>query len=269
MALSGAGPAVMGIVNVTPDSFFAAARTEAHDAAVRRGIDLFDLGCDIVDVGGESTRPGAATVDAEEEMRRVLDVVEALSAHGPVSIDTRKETVARAAVARGACVINDVGATLVEVAGELAVGYVAMHAQGTPDTMQVDPHYDDVLGEVEGFLEGLATRARAAGVSPLWLDPGIGFGKTTEHNLTLLAHVAEIAELARRYGAGVLIGTSRKRFLGALGPEPLDVDERLEGSLATEAWSLLGGAAMIRVHDARAALWLRDLLARPLEEVGA
>ena len=144
-----------------------------------------------------------------------------------------------------------------------------MHSRGTPATMQIDPHYDDVLAEVLAELEVLAQRARSAGVAQLWLDPGIGFAKTLEHNLTLLAHVDDLVALARRYDAGVLVGTSRKRFLGLLGPEALDVDERLEGSLATEAWAVMSGATMIRVHDAPVALHLRDLYARPLQEVGA
>jgi dihydropteroate synthase len=262
-------PAVMGIVNVTPDSFFAAARTEAHEAARLRGITLFDQGCDIVDVGGESTRPGAVEVAVDEELARVVPVVADLARRGPVSIDTRKAAVARAAVDAGATVLNDVSGQLVELAGELGVGYVAMHSQGTPATMQVNPHYDDVVAEVLHQLDALATRARAAGVAPLWLDPGIGFGKTLEHNLTLLAHLTDVVTLARQHGAGVLVGTSRKRFLGQLGPEPLDVDERLEGSLATEAWALACGVSMIRVHDASAALALRELTSRPVEEVGA
>jgi dihydropteroate synthase len=269
LSLDVVSPSVMGIVNVTPDSFFAAARTQARDAAIARGMALFDMGCDVVDVGGESTRPGAHDVALDEELARVLDVVSALAPHGPVSIDTRKPEVARAAVGAGAMVVNDVSGDLIDLAGELAVGYVAMHARGSPRTMQLDPHYDDVLAEVLDALEAMALRARAAGVRQLWLDPGIGFGKTTAHNVALVAHCADIVELARRHGAGVLIGTSRKRFLGSLAPSPLEVDERLEGSLATEAWALMSGAAMIRVHDAAAALQLRDLLSRPLEEVGA
>jgi len=263
------GPSVMGIVNVTPDSFFAATRTQARDQAIQRGIELFDMGCDIVDVGGESTRPGASDVPVVEELDRVISVVEVLALHGPVSIDTRKPEVARAAVAAGAVVVNDVSGSLIDVAGELSVGYVAMHSQGTPATMQLGPHYDDVVGEVHDALADMAKRARAAGVAQLWLDPGIGFGKTLEHNLALVAHCDDLVDLARRYDAGVLIGTSRKRFLGALGPHTLEVDDRLEGSIATEAWSLMSGVAMIRVHDASAALQLRELVSRPLTEVGS
>ncbi len=263
------GPSVMGIVNVTPDSFFAAARTPPRERAIARGVELFALGCDIVDVGGESTRPGARDVALDEELERVLDVVRALAPHGPVSIDTRKPEVARAAVGAGATVINDVSGGLVDLAGELGTGYVAMHSQGTPQTMQVAPHYDDVVAEVLDALDTMAAHARAVGVGQLWLDPGIGFGKSAEHNLALVAHCGDLVELARRHGAGVLVGTSRKRFLATLGPTALEVDERLEGSIATEAWALMSGAAMIRVHDAAAAVQLRELLSRPVAEVGA
>ena len=262
-------PSVMGIVNVTPDSFFPASRTAHAAEAVQRGLALFAAGCDIVDVGGESTRPGAEDVDEADELARVVPVVSALASHGPVSIDTQKASVARAAVAAGASVINDVSCTLVEVAGELAVGYVAMHRRGDSRTMQLDPVYDDVVAEVEQFLREAAQRARRAGVGPLWLDPGIGFGKTVEHNLTLVAHCGRFVTLAREFGAGVLLGTSRKRFLARLGEEELGVDERLEGSIATEAWALIEGVAMVRVHDAAAAVQLRELLVRPVEEVVA
>lgn len=258
----------MGIVNVTPDSFFAPARTRDHERAIARGRQFFALGCDVVDVGGESTRPGALDVALDEELERVVAVVAALAPCGPVSIDTRKPDVARAAVAAGAAIINDVSGTLVDVAGELAVGYVAMHSQGTPRTMQIAPHYDDVVREVLEALAVTARRARRAGVAQLWLDPGIGFGKTHQHNLALVAHCDDVVQLARRFDAHVVIGTSRKGFLGALGPVALDVHERLEGSLATEAWALASGVDMIRVHDVPAALALRELLARPLEGVG-
>jgi dihydropteroate synthase len=259
----------MGIVNVTPDSFFASARTQGSDTAIARGRELFDAGCDIVDVGGESTRPGAIAVDEEEEVTRVVPVIRELSKLGPVSVDTRKEAVARASVAAGASVLNDVSASLLELASELKVGYVAMHAKGTPETMQSSPTYDDVVGEVEAFLSDLARRATSLGVSPMWIDPGIGFGKTVEHNLLLLAHVERFVALAQRYGAGVLIGTSRKRFLGRLGVQELEVDERLEGSIASEAWALVHGVSMVRVHDAVAAVQLRELLERRVEEVVA
>jgi len=256
----------MGIVNVTPDSFYSAVRTEDTADAVARGLALFAAGCDVVDVGGESTRPGATDVPLDEELARVVPVVLALSPHGPVSVDTRKDAVARAAVAAGATLINDVSMTLAETAGELGVGYVAMHTQGTPQTMQVNPHYDDVVAEVFAALTTLAQRARAAGVDQLWLDPGIGFGKRVEDNWTLLKHVGELVSLANGLGAGVLVGTSRKRFLESASPTPLAVDQRFEGSLATAAWSLAQGVSMVRVHDAESAVQLRELLVRPVQE---
>ena len=157
MALS---PAVMGIVNVTPDSFFPDSRTLATADAVARGRAHFDAGCDVVDVGGESTRPGATPVASDEEIARVVPVIERLRVHGPVSVDTQKESVARAAIEAGASVLNDVSSTLVEVAGELGVGYVAMHRQGDSSVMQVNPTYDDVVGEIAEFLDHMAARAR-------------------------------------------------------------------------------------------------------------
>ncbi len=266
MALS---PSVMGIVNVTPDSFFPDSRTLATADAVARGRAHFEAGCDIVDVGGESTRPGATPVAPDEEIARVVPVIEALAHFGPVSVDTQKAVVARAAIAAGASVLNDVSSTLVDVAGELSVGYVAMHRQGDSTVMQLNPTYDDVVGEIADFLVSMARRAKDAGVTQLWLDPGIGFGKTTAHNIAILAHVSRFVAIAREHGAGVLIGTSRKRFLGDFGGAALDVDQRLEGSIATEAWALLQGVSMVRVHDAAAAVQLRELLVRPVEEVVA
>jgi len=257
----------MGIVNVTPDSFFPASRTAEVTDAIHRGTEHFAAGADYVDVGGESTRPGAAEVAVEEELARVLDVVGALAPLGVVSIDTQKEVVARAAVGAGARIINDVSATLAEVAGELGVGYVAMHRRGPSSTMQDSPYYDDVVDEVARFLAALAARARRAGVSELWLDPGIGFGKTTEHNLALLRASSHFAELAARYDAGLLVGTSRKRFLEQLGERPLPVGERLEPSLATAAWAMVEGANVVRVHDVGATVQLRDLLARDFKDV--
>lgn len=266
MALS---PAVMGVLNVTPDSFFPASRTLALDEAVERGRTFFSLGADVVDVGGESTRPGADPVDEAEELSRVVPVVAALASYGPVSIDTQKANVARAAVEAGASIVNDVSATLFDVAGELQVGYVAMHRQGDSRTMQANPTYGDVVGEISEFLEEVAARARRAGVTTLWLDPGIGFGKTVEHNLTLLAHCDHFVELAREFEAGVLIGTSRKSFLGKLGRENFGVGERLEASLATEAWAMIQGVSMVRAHDVRETVQMRELLTKPLAAVAS
>ena len=260
-------PQVMGIVNVTPDSFYPASRTLAGDDAIRRGLELFDAGCDVVDVGGESTRPGAQPVAADEECERVLPVVRALAHHGVVSVDTQKPSVARAAVQAGARIINDVSCSMIELAAELQVGYVAMHRQGDAATMQRNPTYGDVVEEVSVFLRSAAERARAVAVAPLWLDPGIGFGKTREHNLALLANCGRFVALAREFNAGVLMGVSRKRFLGELGNEELGVNDRLEGSIAGEAWALLQGVSMVRVHDARSAVQLRELLVRPVAGV--
>jgi dihydropteroate synthase len=259
----------MGVVNVTPDSFYADVRTLDHAAAIARGRALFDAGCDIVDVGGESTRPGALDVPVEEELARVLPVIRALRTWGPVSVDTRKADVARAAVDAGADVINDVSGTLATLAGELAVGYVAMHAQGTPQTMQLSPHYDDVVREVADAIETVGRQALDAGVTRLWLDPGIGFGKRVEDNWSLLAHLDTFVALSERLGAGLLVGTSHKRFLGTAGPVELDVTERFEGSLATVAWAMAQGVSMVRVHDVVATNQIRALLVRPVEEVGS
>ena len=176
-----------------------------------------------------------------------------------MSVDTQKEAVARAAVAAGATIINDVSATLAPVAAELGVGYVAMHRQGTSATMQNDPRYDDVVAEVHGFLTDASAPWFAQPISPLWLDPGIGFGKTVAHNLTLLRHVDDLVQRARARGAGVLLGTSRKRFLADLGREHLEADDRLEGTIATLAWAAAHGVAIVRVHDVAAAVRVREL----------
>jgi dihydropteroate synthase len=257
----------MGIVNVTPDSFFPASRTLVADEAIARGRAHFSLGADIVDVGGESTRPRAEPVDEDEELRRVIPVVRALAPYGPVSIDTQKESVARAAVAAGASVLNDVSASLARVAGELGVGYIAMHRQGDASTMQDNPTYADVVAEISDFLARVADEARRAGVAQLWLDPGIGFGKTVEHNVALLAHCDHFVKLAANYDAGVVIGTSRKSFLGRMGRDTSSVDDRLEASLATEAWAMVQGVSMVRVHDVRETVQLRDLLTPTPESV--
>jgi dihydropteroate synthase len=248
---------VMGVVNVTPDSFSDGGLYLDHEAAVAHGLALVAEGADVVDVGGESTRPGADPVPDAEEVRRVVPVVEALSAHVRVSIDTRKASVAEAAVAAGATLVNDVSASLHEVAAAGGVGWVAMHMQGDPRTMQRDPRYDDVVDDVGTFLQGRAEAAVAAGVEEVWLDPGIGFGKTVTHNLALLARLDEL--VARGYP--VLVGTSRKRFLGELlaradgldgGAGSVPPEDRIEGSVATAVWSWTAGARMVRAHDVAA-----------------
>ena len=255
---------VMGILNVTPDSFSDGGRFLDHVAALEHGRQLIDEGASIVDVGGESTRPGAAPVGVDEELARVLPVVAGLADDVRVSIDTRHEAVARAAVASGASMVNDVSAGLGGVAAELGVGWVAMHMLGDPRTMQDEPRYDDVVAEVRDFLVGRAERAADLGVSEVWIDPGIGFGKDTAHNLELLARIDELVAT----GWPVVVGVSRKRFLGVLtaasdaghGSVPhhdgnvraTPVDDRREGSVAVAAWAYSRGVGMVRAHDVRA-----------------
>jgi dihydropteroate synthase len=234
----------MGILNVTPDSFSDGGRYLDPEAAVAHGLAMAADGASVVDVGGESTRPGATPVDAAEERRRVLPVITALAPHVRVSIDTRHASVAEAAIEAGATLVNDVSASLFPVAAANGVGWVAMHMQGDPATMQDAPRYGDVVGEVRAHLLERAEQARAAGVDEVWVDPGIGFGKTVEHNLTLLRRLGELVES----GFPVVVGTSRKGFLGTLtGGAP--VDDRLEASLATAVVAAANGAAMVRVHD--------------------
>ncbi|MFN2607226.1 MAG: dihydropteroate synthase [Acidimicrobiales bacterium] len=249
----------MGVLNVTPDSFSDGGRWFSTDAAVARGFELVAEGADVVDVGGESTRPGAEPVAADEERRRVVPVVEALAPHVRVSVDTRKAEVAEAAVGAGATLVNDVSASLWEVAAAAGVGWVAMHMKGEPATMQADPRYDDVVGEVRDYLMERATTARAAGVAEVWVDPGIGFGKTGTHNLALLRHLRTLVAT----GFPVLVGTSRKAFLGRLlgsAAAPAPVDDRLEGSLATAAWAMVAGTGMVRAHDVAATVQLARLV---------
>ena len=245
----------MGIVNVTPDSFSDGGVHLDASAAIAHGRALVAEGAHVIDVGGESTRPGAAPVGEAEELARVVPVVEALAADGVrVSIDTTKAAVAHAAVDAGATLINDVSASLHAVAAARGVGWVAMHMQGRPATMQDDPRYDDVVTDVRTFLVARADAARAAGVDEIWIDPGIGFGKTAAHNWALLA------ALPRLVAAGwpVAVGTSRKAFLGAAlaaahgSAEPVPVHDRLEGSVATAVRAALDGAALVRVHDVAA-----------------
>lgn len=258
----------MGVLNVTPDSFFDGGRYLDGAAAVRRGRELLDEGADIVDIGGESTRPGSSPIPLEEELRRVLPVVEALSRDERVrdgsarlSIDTTKPEVATAAVAVGAAIVNDISATLGEVTAAAGAAFVAMHSKGPPKTMQDEPRYDDVVAEVSAHLVQRASAAERAGVQEVFIDPGIGFGKTAHHNLALLRALPSITEL----GWPVLVGTSRKAFLGRIvagGPdaEPAPSSERFEGSLASAVWCMACGAAVVRVHDVRATAQAARLL---------
>lgn len=248
----------MGIVNVTPDSFSDGGRWLDPEAAIAHGRALAAEGADILDVGGESTRPGAAAVDAEEERRRVIPVVEALAADGlRVSIDTMKAEVATAALDAGASFVNDVAALrdpgMLPLVAERGCDVCLVHMRGEPRTMQADPRYDDVVDDVRAFLETRAQMAVAAGVAPerIIVDPGIGFGKTVEHNLVLLDRLDELVAL----GFPVLIGTSRKSFLGTIAGR--DTADRLPGTIATNVLALERGASIFRVHDVAA---VRDAL---------
>jgi len=260
----------MGVLNVTPDSFSDGGLYASFEAAVARGLELLAQGADVVDVGGESSRPGAEPVPLDVELARVVPVVEALAAPAAaagarISVDTVKPEVARAAVAAGAGLVNDISASLWEVAAETGAAWVAMHMRGEPRSMQDDPRYGDVVAEVHAFVLARARTARAAGVGEVWVDPGIGFGKTAAHNLSLLHHLPALVEEAAAAGcAGVLVGTSRKRFLGLLaaGPgaaDPAPISARAEGSLATAAAAMVAGAGMVRVHDVAATVQVARL----------
>lgn len=240
----------MGIVNVTPDSFSDGGRFLDPAAAIAHGRELAAAGADVLDVGGESTRPGATAVSAAEELERVMPVIEGLAGVAPLSIDTTKAEVAARAIEAGAAMVNDVTALsdpdMAPLCAERGVEVVVMHMLGTPRTMQDDPRYDDVVGEILEFLTDRADRAVAAGIERerIWIDPGIGFGKTTGHNLTLLAAVDRFAAT----GLPVLIGPSRKTFIGRLSGDAPE-EERLGGTIAACLAALAGGAAMVRVHD--------------------
>jgi dihydropteroate synthase len=244
---------VMGIVNVTPDSFTDGGMYLTTDDAVRHGARLVDEGADVLDVGGESTRPGAEPVDVDEELRRVIPVIEGLTEMQqttPISIDTRKPEVARAALEAGARIVNDVTAgrdgAMLEAVADTGAGIVLMHMLGEPQTMQDDPRYEDVVAEVHEFLRERIEAAVFAGIAEerVCVDPGIGFGKNVEHNLALLRSVSAL----RLLGAAVMVGASRKRFIGVLtGAE--DPADRLEGSLAAAVLAASLGADVVRVHD--------------------
>ncbi len=245
-------PLVMGILNVTPDSFSDGGRHASPRAATEYAFSMIAAGADIIDVGGESTRPGAAPVTDAEEIARVLPLVRELAAIGtvPVSIDTRHADVARPCVEVGASIVNDVSGfrdpAMVEVAAASDVGVVVMHMLGEPATMQEDPVYEDVVAEVAAFLGERAEMLREAGVARerIAVDPGIGFGKTTEHNLELLRRLPEIVAL----GYPVLVGASRKRFIGNILGED-DTARRVHGSVGAAVYAMLGGAHIVRVHD--------------------
>jgi dihydropteroate synthase len=240
----------MGVVNVTPDSFSDGGMFLDAEAAVAHGRELVGQGAAILDVGGESTRPGAEEVGVEEEMGRVVPVVAGLAGTATVSVDTSKLEVAEAALDAGASIVNDVTALrgAPEIGGlcaERGVGLVLMHMLGDPRTMQVDPVYDDVVADVKAFLAERLEVAVAAGVDEerVWLDPGIGFGKTLEHNLELLRRLGELRELGRP----LVVGTSRKSFIGKVDGSA--VGDRLGGTIASSILAMAEGAEVLRVHD--------------------
>ena len=250
-----ARPKVMGVVNVTPDSFSDGGQFADGAAAVAHAQRLVQQGAAILDIGGESTRPGAEPVSEEEELMRVIPVIATIRAHwaGPISIDTCKPAVAREGVAAGATIWNDVtalsGFGALEMAAGLGCEVVLMHMLGEPRTMQEDPRYGDVLAEVTAFLAARAEAAMAAGVAreKISLDPGIGFGKTLEHNLALLRGLDRVVDL----GFPVVLGVSRKRSIQAIDPSALEPTDRLGGSLAFTLHGASKGAAVIRAHDVR------------------
>jgi dihydropteroate synthase len=254
----------MGIVNVTPDSFSDGGRFLDPEAAVGHGLRLLEEGADIIDIGGESTRPGAAAVPAEVEAERVVPVIAALARRAPralLSVDTAKPAVARAALEAGAAIVNDVSGAadpgMLPLVAAAGAAVVLMHRRGTPATMQLDTAYDDVVADVRAYLEGRAAAARAAGVAGehILLDPGIGFGKDAAGNLRLLRALPALARL----GHAVVVGASRKSFIGALSGAP--AGDRLAGSLAVLADAAALPRLVVRVHDVAATVQFLTLLA--------
>lgn len=249
---------IMGVLNVTPDSFSDGGKYVRLDDAVRHALQMIEEGADIIDVGGESTRPkgvygeGAKKVSAEEEIERVVPVIKKIRASSDVviSVDTYKSVVAEEALNAGASIINDISGLQFEpdiasVASRHHAALVVMHIQGTPETMQINPHYENVVSEVKEELKRSVERAKNAGVEQIIVDPGIGFGKNLQHNLLLIKHLHEFHEL----GCPVLVGPSRKGFIGALLNLP--VEQRLEGTAASVAVSIMNGADIVRVHDVK------------------
>ena len=256
---------LMAILNVTPDSFSDGGEHFDPDDALRAGLQMIADGADILDIGGESTRPGAPAVSADEESSRVVPVIAQLrsTTDVPISIDTTKAAVARDAIAAGATIINDISGFerdpgMIPLAAESASDCVVMHMRGTPQTMQKDLHYDDLIGEIQGYFQGRIDALRTAGVadSAIILDPGIGFAKSAEQNLLIIQRLAEFTEL----GFPILLGTSRKSFIGhTLGIE--DPAERIWGTAASVAIGIANGASIIRVHDVREMRQVCDLAA--------
>ena len=244
-------PLIMGILNVTPDSFYDGGWFSSAEDALARAKEMVGQGADIIDVGGESTRPFARPVTREEELARILPVVKALasSLEVPISIDTRHEWIARSCVEAGACIVNDInglnGPGMAQVVAELGPSAVVMHMKGTPENMQVDPYYDDVLQEIGDYLSQRVSDLCDLGIGKgrLIIDPGIGFGKRMEDNLIILRDLSEL----NRIGLPIMIGASRKSFIGKV--LDLDAKDRLEGSIAAAVIAVMNGASIVRVHD--------------------
>ncbi|MBL8860242.1 MAG: dihydropteroate synthase [Planctomycetes bacterium] len=245
----------MGVVNVTPDSFSDRGRHFAPELAIEHGTALVAAGAAILDIGGESTRPGATPIDAAEELRRVIPVVSGLARATKgvqLSIDTTKHAVARAALDAGAVIVNDISAgrfdqAMLPLVAERKAHFIAMHMLGTPRDMQVDPRYEDVVGEVLEFLRARAAACLEVGIAAdrIWIDPGIGFGKRLEHNLELLRRTADL----RTLGLPIVLGVSRKSFIAALHPASTNDTERSGGTAAALTVGVMGGAEVFRVHD--------------------
>jgi len=256
---------VMGVLNLTPDSFYDGGRYTTTQLAVARALEMVEEGADIIDIGGESSRPGARSVSLDEELARIVPVVEALTSRSDVliSVDTTKSAVARAAIDSGATIINDISALRFDpemgrVMAQAGVYLVLMHMQGTPETMQQDPEYTDVVAEIRSFLQERIHSAISTGIDRerLVVDPGIGFGKRLPHNLSVLRRLAELKEL----GVPILIGLSRKSFLGEILDLP--TSERLVGTIAANAIAIVNGADIIRVHDVKEGRWTADVAVR-------
>lgn len=252
-ALNHPRPLVMGVLNTTPDSFSDGGRWGTIDRAVAHAEQMMADGAHVIDVGGESSRPGAHPVERTEELRRVVPVIERLAGRCVMSIDTAKADVADAALSAGAHIVNDISASLEDVAGAHSAGWLAMHMQGEPRSMQINPTYEDVVSEVKTSLVDYARRGEAAGVARVWIDPGYGFGKTTNHNLNLLRDL----QMMTTVGQDIAIGVSRKRFIGQIhalsdGVDQVDAADRLEGSVMAAVWSWWSGAHIVRAHDVRA-----------------
>jgi len=243
---------IMGVLNITPDSFSDGGKYLDKEKAVQRAMEMARGGADIIDIGGESSRPGAVSISAAEEIERVIPVVEALigKIEVPISVDTRKSEVAREVLSKGASFINDITALradgdMAKVIADFDAGCILMHMKGDPENMQDAPHYDDVIGEISAYLAESIKLAEDSGIDPgkIIIDPGIGFGKTLEHNLLILKNLERFKELDKP----IMVGTSRKSFIGKLTGK--EADERIFGTAASIAAAILNGADIVRVHD--------------------